>query len=85
VVESLKELPDVKQVQVHQQAIDRYVVRFVAESSLEPGIERSIRKGFLEIVGDDASVTFERVADIPRSAGGKFMAALSTLAGTHSL
>jgi phenylacetate-CoA ligase len=83
-VDPLKALPEVKQVQIVQEAVDRYTVRFVAETSLEPNVENAMRKGFLEIVGADAAVTFARVADIPRTAGGKFMAALSMLPGTPS-
>jgi hypothetical protein len=50
---------------------------------LELDGERSIRDGFRKIVGGDISVSFERVTDIPRTAGGKFMAALSAIQ-THS-
>jgi phenylacetate-CoA ligase len=74
---------DVRQVQIIQQALDRYLVRFVGASTLELDGERSIRDGFRKIVGGDISVSFERVTDIPRTAGGKFMAALSAIQ-THS-
>ena len=75
----MKEVADVRQVQIIQQAVDRYMVRFVARGSLDQEGERSIRDAFRKIVGGDPSVSFEPVTDIPRTAGGKFMAALSAI------
>ncbi len=63
-----------------QETVDRYLVRFVADE--EPGREtrEEIRSEFSAILGHEVSLAFERMASIPRSAGGKFMTALSMLA-----
>jgi phenylacetate-coenzyme A ligase PaaK-like adenylate-forming protein len=76
----LKDRPQFRQFQIVQETVDRYLVRFVADE--EPGRDtrEEIRSKFSAILGHEVSLAFERMASIPRTAGGKFMTALSMLA-----
>ena len=84
-VESMKAMPAVRQVQIEQQTLDRYIVRYAAQNTLGADVEIAIRRGFRTIVGQGAEVIFERMAEIPRGAGGKFMAAVSSLSGQTTI
>jgi phenylacetate-CoA ligase len=74
----LKAHKEVKQFQIVQKTVGRYVVRFVADRPLEPMVEDQIRAGFFKVLGRDIEVEFERVKEIPRTSR-KFMMALSEL------
>jgi len=78
VLDAVKELPGVRQVQVVQRKIDDYLVRIVSEVPLAPDLEARARKDFHDVVGE-ASITFESVANIARTKRGKFMATLCEL------
>lgn len=78
VLDAVKELPGVRQVQVVQRKIDDYLVRIVSEVPLASDLEALARKDFHEVVGE-ASITFENVANIARTKSGKFMATLCEL------
>ena len=71
---------EMKQFQIVQRSITRFTVRFVSDCPLMADAEHAIRGGFHEILGADVLIDFERVPEIPRTAGGKFMTALSELA-----
>jgi len=72
-VEVLKQMGDVRQVQIVQQALDRYVVRFAADDPVSGEVEASIRRDFNALVGAPVSLGFERLEEIPRAPSGKFM------------
>ncbi|MGA9722283.1 MAG: AMP-binding protein [Candidatus Binatus sp.] len=76
----LKGRPQFRQFQIVQETVDRYLVRFVADQ--EPGgdTREEVRSEFSAILGHEISLAFERIASIPRTAGGKFMTALSMCA-----
>ena len=76
----LKDHPQFRQFQIVQETVDRYLVRFVAAQ--EPGRDtrEEIRSEFSAILGHEISLAFERMDAIPRTAGGKFMTALSMCA-----
>jgi phenylacetate-CoA ligase len=78
----LKILPHLRQFQIVQATVERYVVRYVAEQSLSVEEEAAIRGEFREILGYAAAVDFERMPTIPRAPSGKFMTALSELVRT---
>jgi phenylacetate-CoA ligase len=71
---------EVKQFQIVQNSVGRFTVRFVSDCVLIADAEEVIRRSFREILGDEVSVDFQRVLEIPRTAGGKYMTALSELA-----
>lgn len=75
----LKKRPALRQFQVVQRDVERYVVRYVAESPLPADEEAAIQREFCEILGHEALVHFERMPEIPRAPSGKFMTALSEL------
>jgi phenylacetate-CoA ligase len=70
---------EVKQFQIVQNSLGRFTLRYVADALLIPEAEEMIRKRFQEVLGDAISVNFQRVREIPRTAGGKYMTALSEL------
>ncbi|MFZ0889363.1 MAG: AMP-binding protein [Candidatus Binataceae bacterium] len=77
---ALRDRVEVRQFQIVQQATDRFLVKFVGDQPMPPTKQELIRADFAKIVAPDAQVAFERVAEIPRTRGGKFMTALSELA-----
>ncbi len=79
-VEPLKAERRFKQFQIVQKAIDLYCVRFVADCQLDREGEIEIEAAFCRILGAPVTVEFQQLAQIPRTAGGKFMIALSELA-----
>jgi len=78
-LEPLKHLPDLKQVQLVQRKVNEYRVRFVSNTGMVPGTEATIERELSDIVGSPIVVSFERVGEIERAPGGKFMAALCEL------
>ncbi len=71
---------EVKQFQIVQNSVGHFTVRFISDCPLIAGAEEVIRRGFRAILGDEASLNFQRVREIPRTPGGKYMTALSELA-----
>jgi hypothetical protein len=69
----------VKQFQIVQNAVGQFTVRFVSDCTLTVDAEEMIRGSFRKILGA-VSVDFQKVLEIPRTAGGKYMTALSELA-----
>jgi len=75
----LKARRQLKQFQIVQDDLYRFIVRFAADEALSRETEQEITKSFCEILKMGVSVSFERVDSIPRTPGGKFMTALSRL------
>ncbi len=78
VLDAVKELPGLRQLQVVQRKVDDYIVRIVSEVPVAPEVEALARTHFIRVVGP-ASITFERVSDIARTKSGKFMSTLCEL------
>jgi phenylacetate-CoA ligase len=70
---------EVKQFQIVQNSLGHFTLRYIADAPLIPEAEEMIRKRFQEVLGDAISVNFQRVPEIRRTAGGKYMTALSEL------
>ena len=77
---AVRQCAEVKQFQIVQNSIQRFTVRLVSERDLTEQGEEVIRGGFRKILGDEVSVDFQRIAEIPRARGGKYMTALSQIA-----
>jgi len=75
----LRDRVEVRQFQVVQHALDCFVVKFVDEHPMQPAQQELIRADFCKIIGCDVQVRFDKVAEIPRTCGGKFMTTLSEL------
>lgn len=75
----LKARPQLRQFQIVQDTLDHYIVRFAADRVLDREAEDDIRATFCRVLKMSVSVAFERVDQIPRTPGGKFMTALSRL------
>jgi hypothetical protein len=78
----LREYKEFKQFQIVQESIDRYTINYVADVPLSPGSQERLRVDFAEFLGSCASVGYQRLPEIPRTAGRKFMLAISRLATT---
>jgi len=83
-VKPLKFSPHIRQFQIVQRTVERYVVRYVAPRALTADEATAMRAEFQEILGYPAGVDFERVDEIPRAPSGKFMTALSEVGGTRA-
>jgi phenylacetate-CoA ligase len=75
----LKSRPAIRQFQIVQETHHHYRVRFVSDHDLDREAQQDIGARFSTILGIEATVSFERVDAIARTAGGKFMTALSLL------
>ena len=74
----IKFMPELKQFQVVQKALDRCLLRYVSNTGLLSAHNRSsIERGFADVLGPEVRVDFERVERIERAASGKFMTAFS--------
>ena len=76
---AVRHCAEVKQFQIVQNSVGRFTVRFVSDHALIADAEEAIRGSFRHVLGE-VSVDFRRVLEIPRTAGGKYMTALSELA-----
>ncbi|MEZ5543297.1 MAG: hypothetical protein R3F42_14845 [Pseudomonadota bacterium] len=61
----------IKQFQVVQQDLDRFLVRIVPEQGYGPAVESEITREIRANVDPDANVLFEQVSAIERAASGK--------------
>lgn len=77
---AVRQRAELKQFQIVQNSVERYTVRFVSDRVLTGQAEEVIKGGFRKILGDEISLDFERLAEIPRARGGKYMTALSQIA-----
>jgi phenylacetate-CoA ligase len=77
-LDAVKEIPGLKQVQIVQQHIDRYLVRMVCDLPLAPQREARAREHLLHVLGQ-VHISFEMVDNIARTPRGKFMSALCEL------
>jgi phenylacetate-coenzyme A ligase PaaK-like adenylate-forming protein len=68
-----RDSPEIRQFQVLQPALGRFVVRHVPKQGADmEGFYARVRNRFVEDFGAEATVEFEAMDAIPRSAGGKF-------------
>jgi phenylacetate-CoA ligase len=65
-------LPYVRKYQIHQTAIDRFVVLLASERRLPEDVAARIRHDLVKLVGASAAVEVKQVDDIAASASGKF-------------
>ncbi|MGA7990075.1 MAG: hypothetical protein WCC53_01460 [Thermoanaerobaculia bacterium] len=72
--------PNVREGQIVQEALNRIRVRVVPAGGFGPADEREIRRRVTQRLGPAVEVLVEKVAEIPRTAGGKFPAVVSELA-----
>jgi phenylacetate-CoA ligase len=77
----IKARREIRQFQIVQETHHRFVVRYVSDRELDPAARGDICRAFGRILEIDATVSFERTDAIARTAGGKFMTALSRVSG----
>jgi phenylacetate-CoA ligase len=69
-----------RQFQIVQRAVDRYVVRYVAADPLSEPVRAELAREFEVVIRGGIRVDFEQVDRIPRTATGKYLTAISELA-----
>lgn len=77
----LKARPEIRQFQIVQETHNQYLVRFVSDRELDREAQQEIRASFSKILGMEVTTSFQRTDVIERTAGGKFMTAISILSG----
>jgi phenylacetate-CoA ligase len=73
------ELPEVLEAQVIQEAVSRLRIRVVAPGGLSERTAQTIRRRAQDRLTDEVAVDVERVASIPRTEAGKFLAVVSLI------
>ena len=81
-VEVLRDSRLFRQFQIVQEALDRYTINYAADASISAGSQEKLRVDFAKFLGSNATVSYERFPEIPRTSGRKFMLAISRLATT---
>jgi phenylacetate-CoA ligase len=81
-VEAVKVQPQIQQFQVIQKATALFVVRYVGELVLSDEAKARVRSAFCQILGYLASVEFQKVSTVDRTAAGKYMVALREVGET---
>ena len=71
------ELSNIDLFQIVQKDLHRILVKYVAAAQIGQETEDKIRTGFNVYLGPKVRIDFERVTDIPRMPGGKFIVTLS--------
>ncbi len=71
---------ELRQFQIVQDDVDRYTINYAADAPASADSQNEIRAHFTRIIGIDTRVSFERIAEVPRTPGGKYMIALSKMA-----
>jgi len=69
----------IMQNQIVQRALDRFAVRYVGDRTLSSQDEAEIHRHFESILKAPATVSFERLEQIPRAPSGKFMMAMNEI------
>lgn len=77
------DIPYLKMAQVVQLAYDDFEINVVTESGFSQKEEESIKTRFFEKIGTDVALTVRKVADIERTASGKYKLTISKLKTSH--
>jgi hypothetical protein len=78
---TFRDSPEIRQFQVIQPALQRFTVNAVRRDGVDAApFEARIRQRFIDEFGADAELAFNYMDSIPRSPGGKYFAALCTIA-----
>jgi phenylacetate-CoA ligase len=78
----VRQRPEIKQFQIVQTSVTSYLVWLVTDSPFTAEAEQVIKAGFEKIAGIEVSINFQRVPQVQRTPGGKYMTALSQIEGT---
>jgi len=73
----------IRQDQIVQRGVDRFVVRYVGDRTLSGDDEAEFHRHFESILQSPTTIEFERLEQIPRAPSGKFMMALCELAAAE--
>jgi phenylacetate-CoA ligase len=77
---AVRQRAELKQFQIVQNSVGRFTIKFVSDCSLLAEAKETIRAGFRRVLGNEVTVAFDKVTEVPRTLGGKYMTALSELA-----
>lgn len=76
----LKDVAGVERFQVVQDSLERFTLKVVSGPEFDDRQEAYVRREISKVLGSDASLDLQRVADIPLTASGKFRVTVSRLA-----
>ena len=82
-MEAVRDRLELKQYQIVQHAIDRFQIKLVVAQQWSPQQERLLREDFSKIIGPGVEVHLERVAEISRTPGKKFMSTISEVVASY--
>ena len=82
VINPLREF-EMKQFQITQKLVDWFIIRYVADGPLSEDAQAQIKAELSGLMGYRLSITFEQVAEIARTASGKFMLTRSEVEVDH--
>jgi phenylacetate-CoA ligase len=74
---------ELRQYQIVQEAIDRFRIKLVVDQPWSPEQERLLREDFSKIIGSEIELHLERVDEIDRTPGRKFMNTISQVSVGH--
>jgi phenylacetate-CoA ligase len=74
----------IKQDQIVQRGIGRFLIRYIGDRTLTPDDEADFLRHFESIVHAPVTIEFERVERIARAPSGKFMMALNEMEDEHA-
>jgi len=77
-------VPGAREMQIVQNELERIVVRIVKRDTWGASDEKALLRELRSRLGDAIAIEFQFVAEIPRTASGKFRAVISTLGKTGS-
>jgi len=80
--ELVRGCPGIGQFQIIQRATNHCIVRYVAGQPIASETESHIAREFSRVFNTSVQVTLERVGEIARTNGGKYLIAISELSGT---
>jgi phenylacetate-CoA ligase len=75
--EVLRDLPEIREIQIVQRGLTHYVVRVASGVALGAEHAALVQAGFSALLGAEVKVEVEQVERIERTPYGKYMAALS--------
>jgi len=80
----VKDLHGVRQVQLVQQKVDEIVIRYVPSEDFRRGEdEELILHSFQRAFNEPVNCVLERLTEIPRTQGGKFLSIISNISGPN--
>jgi phenylacetate-coenzyme A ligase PaaK-like adenylate-forming protein len=82
-METVRDRLELRQYQIVQEAIDRFRIKLVVDQPWSSEQARLLREDFSKIIGSEVELHLERVDEIDRTPGRKFMNTISQVGAGH--